>query len=387
MHAFIPYGTQNIDEEDINEVVSVLKSSFISSGPKINEFENAFAEYVGCKYCVAVSNGTAALHCACMALGLKPGDEVITTPLSFVATANAILYCGAKPVFVDINKETLNIDETLIEEKITKNTKAIIPVHFAGRPCNMDKIKKIAQAHNLKIIEDAAHALGAKYKNNYVGSIGDMTTFSFHPVKHITTGEGGMIATNDEHLYKKLQIIRNHGITRDKTLFECNNDNCGGWYYEQICLGYNYRITDFQSALGISQLKKMPANLARRKEIVNKYLQGLKNIKEISLPKISKTQQSSWHLFIIKVNHNKLNRKKVFDRLRACNIGVNVHYIPIYYQPYYKKLGYKKGLCPNVENIYEDIITLPIHSKMTNCDVDYVIECLKNIILELKNEK
>lgn len=382
MHKFIPYGTQDIGKEEIDEVISVLKSDFLSTGPKIKEFENKFANYVGSKYAVAVSSGTAALHCACLAAGIKEGDEVITTPFTFVATSNSILYRGASPVFVDINKDTFNINENNIEEKITSRTKAIIPVHFAGQPCEMDIIKEIANKYNLIIIEDAAHALGAEYKNRKIGTIGDMTTFSFHPVKHITTGEGGMITTDNEELYKKLLIYRNHGITRDESEFVNNKD--GNWYYEQIELGYNYRLTDFQSALGIVQLDKMQSSLNRRNEIVEMYEKELNKIEELKLPKVNNEIKSSWHLYIIRVIDNSINRKDVFDKLREKSIGVNVHYIPVYWNPYYEKLGYKKGLCPNVEEIYKQIITLPLHPKMTNEDVEYIIKSLKDIIRELK---
>ena len=382
MHKFIPYGTQDIGEEEIDAVVSVLKSDFLSTGPKIKEFEKKFANYVGSKYAVAVSSGTAALHCACLAAGIKAGDEVITTPFTFVATSNSILYRGASPIFVDINKNTFNINESCIEEKITSKTKAIIPVHFAGQPCDMDKIKEIANKYNLIIIEDAAHALGAEYKGRKIGTIGDMTTFSFHPVKHITTGEGGMITTDNEELYKKLLIYRNHGITRDESEFINNKD--GNWYYEQIELGYNYRLTDFQSALGIVQLDKMQSSLNRRNEIVEMYEKGLNEIKELKLPKVRNEIKSAWHLYIIRVTDKSINRKEVFDKLREKNIGVNVHYIPAYWNSYYEKLGYKKGLCPNVEEIYEQIITLPLHPKMTNEDVEYIIKSLKDIIRELK---
>lgn len=388
MHTFIPYGTQNIEQEDIDAVVSVLKGDYLSTGPKILEFEKKFAKYVNSNYAVAVSSGTAALHCACLAAGLQEGDEVITTPLSFVATSNAILYCKAKPIFVDINEETFNIDVDKIEEKITSKTKAIIPVHFAGNPCNMDKIKEPANKYHLLIIEDAAHALGAKYKNKQIGQIGDMTTFSFHPVKHITTGEGGMITTNNVNLYNKLLLYRNHGITRDKNFFQ--NESCsdeGNWYYEQICLGYNYRLTDFQAALGIIQLDKMPNSLKRRNELAKYYEQSLKDIKEIKIPHISSNMGSSWHLYIIRIIDSKINRKKVFDKLREKNIGVNVHYLPIHCQPYYKKLGYSKGLCPVAEKIYEEIITLPIHPKISDEDVQYIVKSLKDIIEEEKNGK
>lgn len=388
MHNFIPYGTQNIEEDDINAVISTLKSDFLSTGPKVKEFETKFANYVGSKYAVSVSSGTAALHCACLAAGLKKGDEVITTPLTFIATSNVILYCQATPVFVDIDIDTFNIDVNKIEEKITKNTKAIMPVHFAGNPCNMKKIIEIANKYNLIIIEDASHALGAEYNNKKIGQIGDLTTFSFHPVKHITTGEGGMVTTNNKELYEKLLLFRNHGMTREKEKF-LNEDykEEGNWYYEQICLGFNYRLTDFQSALGITQLDKMPKNILRRKEIANLYEKHLKDITEIKIPYNCNNINSSWHLYVIRIIDKKIDRKNVFIKLREKNIGVNVHYLPVHCQPYYKSLGYSKGICPMAEKVYEEIITLPIHSKMTDEEVLYIIKSIKEIILEEKNEK
>lgn len=386
MHNFIPYGTQNIEQEDIEAVISTLKSDYLSTGPKVKEFETKFAQYVGSNYAVAVSSGTAALHCACLAMGLKKGDEVITTPLTFIATSNAILYCQATPVFVDIDINTFNIDVNKIEEKITPNTKAIIPVHFSGNPCNMEKIMELANKYNLMVIEDAAHALGAVYNNKKIGQIGDMTAFSFHPVKHITTGEGGMITTNNKELYEKLLLFRNHGMTREKEQF-VNEEKEGNWYYEQICLGFNYRLTDFQSALGIVQLDKMSKSIKRRKEIANLYEEYLKDIPEIKIPYNCDNKNSVWHLYIIRIVDKDIDRKVFFDKLRERNIGVNVHYLPVHCHPYYRGLGYSKGICPIAEKIYEEIITLPIHPKMTNEDVLYIIKSIKEIILEERNEK
>lgn len=388
MHNFIPYGTQNIEQEDIEAVISTLRSDYLSTGPKVKEFETKFAQYVGSNYAVAVSSGTAALHCACLAIGLKKGDEVITTPLTFIATSNAILYCQATPVFVDIDINTFNIDVNKIEEKITPNTKAIIPVHFSGNPCNMEKIMELANKYNLMVIEDAAHALGAVYNNKKIGQIGDMTTFSFHPVKHITTGEGGMITTDNKELYEKLLLFRNHGMTREKEQFvNEEKEKEGNWYYEQICLGFNYRLTDFQSALGIVQLAKMSKSIKRRKEIANLYEEYLKDIPEIKIPYNCDNKNSVWHLYIIRIVDKNIDRKVVFDKLRERNIGVNVHYLPVHCQPYYKGIGYSKGICPIAEKIYEEIITLPIHPKMTNEDVMYIIKSIKEIILEERNEK
>lgn len=364
---YIPYGTQTIDEDDINAVIKALRSDFLTTGPVITEFEQAVAKYVGAKYAVAVSNGTAALHAACFAAGIKEGDEVITSPITFAASANCALYCKAKPVFADIRPDTYNIDPEDIKKKITDRTKAIIPVHYTGQPCEMDKIRSIAKEHKLIVVEDAAHALGADYKGRKIGSISDMTTFSFHPVKPITTGEGGMIVTDSEELYKRLLLFRSHGITRNKSLMMKNE---GDWYYEQLSLGYNYRITDLQCALGLSQLKKLDEFIERRKDLVKRYNEAFNNIKEINIPYQLEGCNNSWHLYVIQVP----KRKEVFDSLRKAGIGVNVHYIPVYKHPYYQENGYDKVKCENAESLYEHIISLPLYPKLTNAEQDYVIE-------------
>lgn len=365
MH-YIPYGRQNIDEEDIKAVVDVLRSDYVTTGPKISEFERRVADYCGAKYAVAVANGTAALHVACIAGEIGRGDEVITTPVTFVASSNCVLYCGGKPVFADIDSRTYNIDPDDIERKITDKTKAIIAVHLTGQPCNMDKISAIAKAHNLLVIEDAAHALGAEYKGQKIGSISDMTTFSFHPVKHITTGEGGMVLTNREDLYKKLIKARSHGITRDIDEMEkCD----GAWYYQQQMLGFNYRITDFQCALGISQMDKLDRFVAERKRIAGIYNEAFKDSSDITIPYQEEGCNNSYHLYVIRVK----NRKKVFDKLREAGIGVNVHYIPVYTQPYYQANGYADVHCPNAENYYSEALSLPIYPGLTKEEQDYVI--------------
>jgi len=377
---FIPYGKQYIDDEDIQAVIDVLRSDYLTTGPKIEEFEQKFADYVGARYAVAISNGTAALHAACYAAEIGEGDEVITTPITFAASANAVLYCGGKPVFADIDEKTYNIDPIDIRKKITSKTKAIIPVHYTGQPCDMNEIHKIAKEYNLIVIEDAAHALGAQYKGKKIGSLSHMTTFSFHPVKHITTGEGGMITTNDEDLYRKLTLFRTHGITRNVDML--HNKDEGPWYYEQLELGYNYRMTDFQCVLGISQLKKLEGFVFRRKEIVEKYNEAFSNWEGIILPYQEEGLHSSWHLYVIQVDSYVLNvdRKEMFNALRAARLGVNVHYIPVYYFPYYKKLGYEKGLCPKAEALYERIITLPLFPSMSDDDVEYVIDTVTKLI-------
>ncbi|AEE96757.1 UDP-4-amino-4,6-dideoxy-N-acetyl-beta-L-altrosamine transaminase [Mahella australiensis] len=375
----IPYATQWIEDDDMQAVSETLKSDYLTTGPKINEFEQAFAQYVGARYAVAVSSGTAALHAACFAAGIKEGDEVITTPMTFAASANCIIYCGGRPVFADIDPHTYNIDPKEIEKHITPKTKAIIPVHFTGQPCDMDAINDIAKEHHLIVIEDAAHALGATYKSKKIGGISDMTCFSFHPVKHITTGEGGMITTDDENLYKKLIQFRNHGITRDREILEHDD---GPWYYEQQFLGYNYRMTDIQAALGISQLKKIDRFLSRRREIADRYDKAFADMEWIITPYQIKEAQSAWHLYILQLKPEYLgmSRKKAYIALQQRGIGVNVHYIPVYYHPYYRRMGYRKGLCQNAENLYERIITIPLYPKMSDEDVEYVIDAVKGDI-------
>jgi len=375
----IPYASQWIEEDDIEAVVEVLRGDYLTTGPKIKEFEEKLARYTGAKYAVAVSNGTAALHAACFAAQITEGDEVITTPITFSASANCVLYMGAKPVFADIDPKTYNISPDAIKDKITYKTKAIIPVHFTGQPCDMDMILKIAKEKNLVVIEDGAHALGAKYKGRKVGSMADMTTFSFHPVKNITMGEGGAITTNNESLYRKLLLFRTHGITRRKEEL-LNNE--GPWYYEQQYLGFNYKITDIQAALGISQLSKLDRFLKLRKEYARQYSEAFRKMDTLDAPFQLDFAESAWHLYIIKLKLERLDcsRKRVFEELKERNIGVNVHYIPVYYHPYYRCLGYKKGLFPYAEDFYERIITLPLFPKMEKEDVQYVIDSVKEVL-------
>lgn len=374
---YLPYGKQWLDDEDVQAVVEVLRGDYLTTGPFISKFEEAIAHYVGAKYAVAFSNGTAALHGACFAAGIGEGDEVITTPMTFAASANCVLYQNGIPVFVDIDEKTYNIDPTEIEKKITSKTKAIIPVDFTGQPVDLDRIMEIAEKHNLIVIEDAAHALGAKYKDRYIGSISDMTMFSFHPVKHITSGEGGMITTNNKEYYEKLLQFRSHGITRN---IELNVTE--PWYYEMQFLGYNYRMTDIQAALGESQFKKIDSFIQLRKKYVEIYNEAYKNMPELITPYQSEEGDSSWHLYIIRLNQSELtsNRRVIFEELQELNIGVNVHYIPVYWHPYYQELGYTKGICPNAENLYEEIITLPLFPAMSEKDVFDVINAVKSTI-------
>lgn len=365
----IPYGRQTIEEDDIQAVVDVLRSDYLTTGPKIAEFEKMVADYVGAKYAVAISNGTSALHAACFAAGIQPGDEVITTPLTFAASANCVLYCGGTPVFADVDPKTYNIDPEDIRRKITDKTKAIIAVHLAGQPCDMDEIHKIAKEHDLLVIEDGAHALGSVYKGKKVGTLSDMTTFSFHPVKPITTGEGGMIVTDNEQFYQKMMLFRSHGITREENLMTRND---GPWFYQQLDLGYNYRITDIQCALGCSQMKKLDRFLARRKQIVACYNEAFADCENIITPYQLPETESGWHLYIVQVKN--CDRRKVFEALREQGIAVNVHYIPVYMHPYYQEHGYKDVHCKNAEEIYSHIITLPLYPALTEEQQKFVIE-------------
>lgn len=372
---YIPYGRQSIDEDDIRAVVEVLKSDFLTTGPKIQQFEKRVADYVGAKYAVAVNSGTAALHIACLAAGISENDEVITSPITFAASANCVLYCNGKPVFADIDPDTYNIDVEDIKKKITPNTKAVIPVHFTGQPCDMDEIISLARMNNLIVIEDAAHALGAEYKNRKIGSIADMTCFSFHPVKPITTGEGGMVVTNDEELYKRLILFRGHGITREENQLERNE---GAWYYEQQELGYNYRITDIGCALGYSQMDKLDEFIQKRRELAKRYDEGFLGLKGIKIPVQREIALSGWHLYIILVEEGR--RKEIFEKLRGEGIGVNVHYLPVYRHPFYRKNGYADTYLENAENFYERAITLPLYPTLTYQEQDYVISTVKRLV-------
>jgi perosamine synthetase len=374
----IPYGKQSVDSADINAVVSVLKSDYLTSGSKIEEFEKKLSQFVGSKYAVVVANGTAALHLACLAAGLKKNDKLITSPLTFAASANCALYCGAKPIFVDTNEQGL-IDERLIPQKITKKTKIIIPVHYAGLPCHMVKISKIAQKHKLVVIEDACHALGAKYKKSKIGDCrySDMTVFSFHPVKHITTGEGGAITTNSKILYEKLLLLRTHGITKDVSKFEKRSKFNGDWYQEMQLLGYNYRLTDIQCALGISQLKKINRFLTKRRNIAGIYDKAFKNLRAIKILMENKNQHCSYHLYPIRVRNSKI-RLKLFNFLKKRKIFCQVHYLPVYCHPYYQKLGYKKGICPTAEKIYDQLLSLPIFPGLKKQDLSKIIKSIND---------
>lgn len=376
---YLTYGQQWISDEDIENVLKTLKSPFLTQGPKIAEFEEKIANYVGAKYAVAFCNGTAALHGACFAAGISTGDEVITSPITFVATANAVLYMGGKPVFADIDDNTYNISVSEIERLINSKTKAIIGIDFSGQPVAIDQIRKLANKHNLTFIEDGAHSLGATYKGEKVGSQADMTMFSFHPVKPITTGEGGIIVTNSEDFAKKLRLFRSHGVTNDRSQLI---EDHGPWYYEMQELGMNYRMTDIQAALGISQLNHLDQFIERRREWAKLYTESFSQMKGVIPPYEAQESNSGWHLYVLRLNLDcfSVTRKEIFDALRAENIGVHVHYIPVYYQPYYKKLGYGMGICPVAEKWYDEVITLPLYPKMELGDVHSVIKAVEKVL-------
>ncbi len=373
------YGHQFIDEDDIQAVVDVLKSDYLTCGPKIGELEEKLCEVTGAKYAVVCSNGTAALHIACLAAGVKPGDEVITTPITFAASANCALYCGAKPVFADINENTYNIDPAHVEKLTTERTKAVVAVDYTGQSVELDRLLAHCREHNLVLIEDGAHVIGTSYKGRMNGSIADMTTMSFHPVKTVTGGEGGAVLTNSKEYYEKLLLYRAHGITRDPKLMEHEPD--GPWYYEQIALGMNYRMTDMQAALIISQLNKLPRFMERRKAIVKAYNEAFSRLPQLFVQQEIPESDTTRHLYILRIRPEKLtiDRKQFFEALAAENICCNVHYIPTYYFPYYEKLGYKRGLCPKAEKLYAEEISLPLYYAMTDQDVEDVIRAVTRI--------
>lgn len=370
---FLPYGKQYIDKNDINDVVKVLKSDFITQGPKIGEFEEKLAQYCGSKYAVAFNSGTSALHGAYFAFGVGKGDEVITSPNTFVATSNAALYLNAKPIFTDVEKETGNMDVSKVEEKITDKTELIVPVHYSGNPVDLKELHQIAEDNNVKIIEDAAHSIGAEYNGDKIGNskYSEMSIFSFHPVKHITTGEGGAVLTNDEDYYEKLLMFRSHGITKNHFV----NEPDGDWYYEMHYLGYNYRITDIQAVLGLSQLKKLDKFVERRRRIAKLYEAAFDSNPFFETIVEKDCCKSSYHLYSILIEDEYKDRKKeIFLKLREEGLGVQVHYIPVYLQPYYQKMGYKKGLCPVSEDFYQREISIPMYPTMDDEDVDYAIK-------------
>jgi perosamine synthetase len=376
----LPYGRQLVDEADIQAVVEVLRSDWLTTGPKVAEFEEAFGARVGAEHAVSFSSGTAALHGAAFAAGLKSGDEAITTPLTFAATANCVLYQGATPVFADVCRDTLNLDPEQMEKKITPTTRAILAVDYAGHPADLSQILEIARRQSLIVIEDACHALGAESDGQRVGSIADMTVFSFHPVKHITTGEGGMVATNNPQFAETLRRFRNHGISSDAR----QRQSAGHWHYEMVLLGFNYRLPDIVCALGIQQLKKLDANLARRREIAAVYTAAFREISGVIPPAVRSGVNPAWHLYPIRLDlaKVKVDRAQIFRALRAENIGVNVHYIPVHFHPYYREqFGYRGGEFPVAEDAYERLISLPMFHGMSDQDVQDVVAAVRKVLL------
>ena len=374
----LPYGRQAITEEDIQAVAETLRSDWLTTGPKVNEFEEAFAAWVGSRYAVTFSSGTAALHAAAFATGVGPGDEAITSPLTFAATANSVLYQGGKPVFADINKGSLTIDPEQISFLINSRTKALLPVDYAGHPADLDALLKIAEQNGLTVIEDACHALGAEYRSRRVGSIAHMTIFSFHPVKHLTTGEGGMVTTNDSKLADLLRKFRNHGISSEAR----DRQREGQWHYEMVLLGFNYRLPDIACALGLQQFARLDSNLARRTQIATRYSSAFREIPGIIVPAVLPQLVLAWHLYPIRFELGQftVGRAEIFRALRAENIGVNVHYIPVHLHPYYRdRFGYKGGEFPIAEAAYESLISLPMFHGMTDEDVSDVIGAVEKV--------
>ncbi len=377
---FLPPFRPMIGEEEIKEVVDTLKSDWITTGPKTHKFEELFKEYIGCKHAIALNSCTAGLHLSLVAIGIQEGDEVITSPFTFAATANVIVHQKAKPVFVDIEKNTYNIDPEKIEEAISDKTKAIIPVHYAGHPCEMDKILKIAKAYNLTVIEDAAHALGATYKGKKIGTIGNFTSFSFYATKNITTAEGGMITTDNDELAEKVRMLSLHGISKDAWKRYSSE---GSWYYEILYPGYKYNMTDVQAAIGIHQIKKLEQMRKRREEIAKRYNEAFGNMPKIIPPKVKKHVRHAWHLYPVQINTDllRIDRNKFIEALKAENIGTSVHFIPIHIHPYYRdRFGFKREDFTNAEYVYDREVSLPIYPKMTDKDVEDVIVAVKKIV-------
>ncbi len=377
-HNFIPYARQSIDETDIHAVTQILRSDWLTTGPMIEKFEHAVAGFVGAKYAVAVSSGTAALHSALHAAGIGSGDEVILPPITYAATANAVVFVGGTPVFADVDYDTLLIDPQHVEKKITSKTKAIVAVDYAGHPCDYDTLRSLADAYDLILISDACHALGAKYKKKILGTSADLTVFSFHPVKHITTGEGGMVVTDNSEFADKMQKFRNHGINTDHRQRALK----GTWFYEMTDLGFNYRISDIQCALGINQLKRLQDFLSARQKIAAQYNELLEDLSYVYPLSVHDHVSHGYHLYVVKIDFTYLgiNRPDLFLTMQKRGIGINVHYVPVHLHPYYRNnYGTKKGLCPKAEAAYEEILSLPIYPLMKKNDVTYIIHVLSEI--------
>lgn len=376
----LSYGRQFIDDEDIQAVIDTLKSDYLTCGPRITQLEQKLCDITGAKYCVAVSNGTAALHIAALAADIGPGDEVITTPITFAASANCALYCGARPVFADINPHTYNIDPASILSHITPRTKAVVAVDFTGQAAELDEIRAICREHGLILIEDAAHSIGTRYKGQPVGSLADMTAFSFHPVKTVTAGEGGAVTTNNKELYDKLVLLHAHGITRDRSQMVHPTDD--PWYNEQAAYGFNYRMTEIQAALLMSQLNKLDRFSRRRREIVKKYDAAFSRIPQLQVQQEIPASETTRHLYILRLRSEMLSctRREFFDAIGAEGIHSQVHYMPVYWHSYYESLGYEKGLCPQAERYYQEVMSLPLYYSLTDQDVEDVIHIVSKLV-------
>ena len=377
---FLPFFLPTIEQDEINEVVDTLKSDWITTGPKTHKFEEMFREYIGCKHAIALNSCTAGLHLALVAAGIGEGDEVITSPFTFAATANVIVHQGARPVFVDIRRNTYNIDAEQIEAAISDKTKVIMPVHYAGQPCEMDEIMRITRRHNLLVIEDAAHAFSATYKGKKIGTIGDITSFSFYATKIITTAEGGMITTDNDELAEKIRLLSLHGISHDAWKRYSSE---GSWYYEILYPGYKYNMTDIQASMGIHQLRKLDRLQEARRAIARLYSNAFKDMPEITEPSIAEWVEPTWHLYPILIDTEllKLDRSKFIEALKAEGIGTSVHFIPVHLHPYYRKqFGFKRGDFPESEYVYDHIISLPLFPRMTEADARDVIAAVKKII-------
>jgi perosamine synthetase len=371
----LPYGRHSVDDEDIESVVTALRSGWLTTGPTVDAFEAAFAETVGARYAVAVSNGTAALHAAAFAAGIGPGDEVVTTPLTFAASANCARYLGATVVFADVRPDTLNLDPADVARRITPRTRAIVPVDYTGQAADLDQLAQLAARHGLTVIEDASHALGATYHGRRIGAVAPLTTFSLHPVKHVTTGEGGVVTTDDLALRDRLKMFRTHGITSDA-------NERASWLYEMVALGFNYRLSDLQCALGLSQLRKLGGSLKRRRAIAATYGERFASVTELETVTMLPDRESAWHLYVVRLRLDRLraDRAEIFRALRAENIGVNVHYIPVPWHPYYRDLGYRRGGWPVAEAAYEGLLSLPMFPAMTDHDVEDVVRAMTKVI-------
>jgi len=375
MSSWIPYGRQTVEEDDIQAVIEVLRSDWLTTGPTVERFENALAERVGARFAVTFNSGTAALHAAYFAAGVGPGDEVVTSPLTFAATANAALYLGARPVFVDVQEDTGNLDPEQVRRVLTARTKVIAPVDFAGHPADLDELKEIAREAGAVLVEDACHALGAMYRGRSVGSIADMTVFSFHPVKHITTGEGGAVVTDNPTYYQRLRLFRNHGITRDAT--HLTREPEGPWYYEMQVLGYNYRLSDIAAALGFSQLRKLDRFLQRRREIATRYGELLKGL-PLQTPVPRSDVVPAWHLYVVRLSEPE-RRRAVVEGLHRLGIGVQVHYVPVYRHPYYRNIS-SRAYCPVAERVYAASLSLPIYPLLSDAEVERTVMALRSVL-------